>query len=74
MLGGSVTVSGYAPTKEGLGAPDRMVVRRVIAPCLLRGLLPLPHLGEWMQEGQPESQGQDWIAWRVACNQSLAAW
>ena len=28
------------------------------AASLSRGLLPEPHLGEWMQEGQPSSQGQ----------------
>ena len=29
------------------------------APALSSGELPLPHLGDWTQEGQPVSQGQE---------------
>ena len=38
--------------------------RRVTAPGLSKGSLPLPHLGDWTQEGQPASQvaGHDRLA------------
>ena len=35
------------------------------AASLSRGLLPEPHLGEWMQDGQPSSQGQASMTSRV---------
>src|SRR6266511_705768 len=40
--------------------------RRRMAPALSRGWLPLPHLGDWTQEGQPVSQGQDLMVSLVA--------
>src|SRR5215469_16311951 len=46
---------------------------RVTAPALDSGSLPLPHLGDWMQEGQPAAHSQDAIAWAVARSQSRAA-
>ncbi len=39
------------------------------AASLSRGLLPEPHLGEWMQEGQPSSQGQAAVTSRAAAQQ-----
>ncbi len=42
------------------------------APSLDSGELPLPHLGDWMQEGQPVSQGQLRMASLVAVSQSPA--
>ena len=35
------------------------------AAALSKGLFPEPHLGEWMQEGQPSSQGQASMTSRV---------
>jgi hypothetical protein len=37
-----------------------------MAPALSRGWLPLPHLGDWTHEGQPDSQRQARMAVRVA--------
>src|ERR1700722_12226903 len=46
--------------------------RRATAPGLERGGLALPHLGDWTQEGQPVSQGQEAMASLVAVSQSAA--
>jgi hypothetical protein len=37
-----------------------------------KGELPLPHLGDWTQDGQPASHGQALIAVLVAVSQSAA--
>ena len=42
-------------------APSR-ASRRDTAPALSRGEFPLPHLGDWTQEGQPLSHRQEVIA------------
>ncbi len=44
------------------------------APALSSGSLPLPHLGDWIQEGQPRSHSQAVIAASVAPSQSRARW
>ena len=38
----------------------------LIAPALSSGSLPLPHLGDWMHDGQPDSHSQAATASRVA--------
>ena len=43
-------------------------------PALSSGSLPLPHLGDWMQDGQPRSHSQAVIASRVAVSHSRARW
>ena len=43
------------------------------APVLDSGELPFPHLGDWMQDGQPASHSHDAIACRVAVSQRRAA-
>ena len=43
------------------------------APTLSRGWFWLPHLGDWMHEGQPSAHSQDRIASRVAVSHSSAA-
>ena len=40
------------------------------APRLCSGSLPLPHLGDWMQDGQPASHSQAAMASRVAVSQA----
>jgi secretion/DNA translocation related TadE-like protein len=55
------------------GACDRSRPRRRAAPSLLSGLLRLPHLGDWTQDGQPVSHSQEVIASRVARCQTPAA-
>src|SRR5699024_10134614 len=47
-------------------------VSSVTAPALESGSLPLPHLGDWMHEGQPVSHSQDRIASRVARSHGTA--
>lgn len=42
------------------------------APCLSRGALPLPHLGDCTQEGHPASQAQLAMVVRVASSQARA--
>lgn len=54
------------------GHGDSRMSRRRIAACLFRGSLPLPHLGDWMQDGQPCSQSHEAIASRVAWSHSRA--
>ncbi|MEZ7768445.1 hypothetical protein [Pauljensenia sp. 20925_1_25] len=44
----------------------------MIAPCLDRGSLPLPHLGDWMQRGHPDSQSQEETASSVAATHDRA--
>ena len=44
------------------------------APALSSGSFPLPHLGDWIQEGQPRSHSQAVIAASVAPSQSRARW
>lgn len=44
------------------------------APVLCKGWLPLPHFGDWMQDGQPSSHRHEPIASRVADSQSVAMW
>ena len=49
------------------GAMSVVMARSMaMAPALSNGSLPLPHLGDWTQDGQPLSHGQDWITSRVA--------
>ena len=43
------------------------------APALSRGLFWLPHLGDWMHDGQPSSQAHDAMPSRVAVSHSRAA-
>ena len=47
---------------------------RVTAPGLDSGSLPFPHLGDWMQDGQPAWHSQLRMASAVAASQSRAAW
>ena len=58
----------------GGAAPASRVESSRTAPVLDSGSLPLPHFGDWMQEGQPASQPQDSMARAVACSHSLAVW
>ena len=44
------------------------------ASTLLNGSLPLPHFGDWTQDGQPCSQPHEAIAARVAPSHSRATW
>ena len=56
------------------GAARSSSVSRRTAPRLCSGSLPLPHLGDWMQDGQPASHSQEAMASRVAVSQSRAVW
>src|SRR3984885_16190725 len=40
------------------------------APSLDSGSFPLPHLGDWVQEGHPAAHPRDAISWAVAARQS----
>ena len=40
--------------------------RTLIAPALSSGSLPLPHFGDWMHDGQPDSHSHAATASRVA--------
>lgn len=42
------------------------------APFLSRGSLPLPHFGDWMQEGQPVEQAQEAMRSRVTASHCAA--
>lgn len=58
-------------------APDFYVSRKTrssnrTAPALSSGSLPLPHLGDWMHDGQPDTQGQPAMRSRVTRSQSAA--
>ena len=48
---------GQRDDREGAIARESVEIRRV-APSFDSGSLLFPHLGDWMQRGQPESQGQ----------------
>ena len=48
---------GQRDDREGAIARESVEIRRV-APFFDSGSLLFPHLGDWMQRGQPESQGQ----------------
>ena len=54
------------------GSMESRTARRRSAPALSRGSFPLPHLGDWMQEGQPRSHSHEAMASRVAVSQSRA--
>ncbi|CAM5253410.1 hypothetical protein SHIRM173S_09407 [Streptomyces hirsutus] len=54
------------------GAPSSSTARSRTAPRLCSGSLPFPHLGDWMQDGQPASHSQEAMACRVAVSQSPA--
>ncbi len=54
--------SGFSRFSGSGGADRRSSPRRRTAPRLCKGSLPLPHLGDWMQEGQPASHSQDAMA------------
>ena len=43
-----------------------------MAPDLDSGSFPLPHLGDWMQDGQPFAQSHDAMASAVARSQDCA--
>lgn len=45
----------------------------VTAACLASGWLPLPHFGDWTQEGQPASHRHSAMISRVADSHSRAA-
>jgi len=49
-------------------------VSSLTAPGLSSGSLPLPHLGDWIQDGQPRSHSQAVIAARVAVSHGRARW
>src|SRR6266568_52505 len=67
---GAPVVAAGAPRGGGGGAAVARSIRswsrRRMAPALSRGWLPLPHLGDWTQEGQPVSHGQDLMVSLVA--------
>jgi len=56
-------------TQSGSGAPCSNVANRAAPPALSNGRLPLPHFGDWTQDGHPSSHGQCRIRSRVARNQ-----
>ena len=66
---GPLAASGY----DG-AAPASSSVSSLIEPALSSGSLPLPHLGDWIQDGQPRSHSQAVIASRVALSQARARW
>src|SRR3990172_1816768 len=47
-----------------------MTASASMAAPLSKGTLPCPHLGEWMQDGQPASQGQPATNFSVRCDNS----
>lgn len=55
------------------GQASRRKLSTVTAPALSSGALPLPHLGDWTQLGQPSAQAQPATASRVAASQLRAA-
>src|SRR6266571_1234955 len=67
---GAPAAAAGAPRGGGGGAAVARSIRswsrRRMAPALSRGWLPLPHLGDWTQEGQPVSHGQDLMVSLVA--------
>lgn len=76
----STTITGPArgPPRLGASRPQRgqastRKLSTVTAPALSSGALPLPHLGDWTQLGQPSAQAQPATASRVAASQLRAA-
>jgi secretion/DNA translocation related TadE-like protein len=58
---------------QSAGAPASRASSSTAAPALSSGSLPLPHLGDCTQDGQPDSQAQSPMTVRVARNQAAAA-
>ncbi len=64
--------TGVAWGAYGVGAWLRSSASMTRAPCLSSGSLPLPHFGDWMHDGHPDSHSQAAMASRVACSQVAA--
>jgi len=67
---------GTPGTYEGpgaAGAAASSTSSSSTAPALLSGLFWLPHLGDWMHEGQPSRHSQEAMVSRVARSQAAAA-
>ena len=66
------TAAGY-PESSADGSAASTASSTVIAPALSSGSLPLPHLGDCTQEGQPAGHSHAVMASRVAVNQGASA-
>jgi secretion/DNA translocation related TadE-like protein len=64
----------YIDSAPGTVLPASSSRSSRIAPALSSGSLPLPHFGDWMQDGQPRSHSQAVMAARVAPSHSPARW
>ena len=63
---------GYSGRAVGAPRAARRAARP--RPALSSGLFWLPHLGDWMHDGQPSMHSQAAIASRVAVSHARAAW
>lgn len=66
------TAAGY-PESSADGSAASTAASTVIAPVLSSGSLPLPHLGDWTQEGHPAGHSHAAMASRVAVSQGRSA-
>ncbi|MBC3842945.1 hypothetical protein GXW82_30520 [Streptacidiphilus sp. 4-A2] len=66
--------AGPLSTAPYAGAPASSRVSSPTEPALSSGSFPLPHLGDWIHDGQPRSHSQAVIAARVALSQGRARW
>lgn len=66
------TVLDGPAASEGLWAFLSSTSSSMMAPALSRGLFLLPHLGDWTQDGQPDSHSHALMAARVAASQVWA--
>ena len=71
MPGGRVTPA--QATIGDPGAPASTTSSSRTAPALSSGSLPLPHFGDWTQDGQPSRHSQEAMASRVAVSHATAA-
>jgi secretion/DNA translocation related TadE-like protein len=70
---GPTGTAGDYPESSADGSASSTASSTVIAPALSSGSLPLPHLGDCTQEGQPAGHSHAAMASRVAVSQGRSA-